>query len=216
VSCAICQVRKEQRFCPALHDRICAICCGQEREVTVDCPSDCVYLRQARQHEKPRSMQDVDEAALFPNVEIGGGFVREREPLIVGLSFGIAKVARADRAIRDRDVIASLTDLASTYERLAGSGLHYEPATANPMQQALIQELRNMIAQYRELEQKHIGYATLRDGEVLQALVFLVRTAHARTSGRPRSRAFLDFLLAQFPETQGSVAAPGESRIVLP
>ena len=27
----------------------------EQREVTLDCPSDCAYLQQARDHEKPRS-----------------------------------------------------------------------------------------------------------------------------------------------------------------
>ena len=34
--------------------RICSICCGTEREVTVDCPLDCEFLQEARQHEKPQ------------------------------------------------------------------------------------------------------------------------------------------------------------------
>jgi len=103
------------------------------------------------------------------------------------------------------------------YERLAGSGLHYEPASANPIQQALVAELRKMIAEYRELEAKHRGYSSLRDNEVLQLLVFMLRTAYARTSGRPRSRAFIDFLAEKFPEQKG-IAEPQQagSRIIMP
>ena len=43
VSCALCKTRSEKRFCPALHEKICAPCCGTEREVTLDCPSTCPY-----------------------------------------------------------------------------------------------------------------------------------------------------------------------------
>ena len=52
-------------------------------------------------------------------------------------------------------------------------------------------EVENMIKQYREAEQKHMGYSSLRESEVLKALVFLLRLAHGRTSGRPKSRAFV-------------------------
>ena len=62
-----------------------------------------------------------------------------------------------------------------------------------------------MVKQYREAEQKHMGYSTLRDSDVLKALVFLLRLGHGRTSGRPRSRAFIDFLFAQFPEKESAV-----------
>jgi hypothetical protein len=58
----------------------------------------------------------------------------------------------------------------------------------------------------------------LRDGDVLKALVFLLRLAHGRTSGRPKSRAFIDFLSAQFPEKEPAVVGPQSagSRIIVP
>ncbi|HZU23391.1 MAG TPA: hypothetical protein VE998_11220 [Terriglobales bacterium] len=215
--CAICHFRKEQRFCPALHDRICAVCCGTEREVSLDCPSDCPYLRQARKHEKPRPLEGLDRSALFPQVEVREQLLYEREPLLVGLSFVLTRAARVDPALRDSDVTAALADLATVYERLAASGLHYEAAVTNPIHQALEAELRKIVSEYRELEAKHLGYSSLRDGEILQLLVFMLRTAYAHTSGRPRSRAFLDFLAEKFPEQQiTSEPQPAGSRIIIP
>jgi hypothetical protein len=218
VSCALCEKRKEKRFCPAVHGRICPPCCGEQREVTLDCPTDCVYLQQARVHEKPRPMQDLDQAALFLQVEIGDQFVYEREHLIMGLTYALAKSARADRSLVDADLIAALTSLAKTYETLVNSGLHYEAPTTNVAQQAVAAEVEKMVKEYREAEQKHMGYVRLRDSELLRALVFLVRMAHGRTSGRPKSRAFVDFLFAQFPEKQSAIATPEEagSRIITP
>src|ERR1700688_496504 len=99
LSSAICEKRKEKRFCPAVHGRICPQCCGEQREVTLDCPSSCVYLQQAREHEKPRPWQDLDQAALFPQVEVGEQFVYEHEHLILGLTYALAKSARADHAV---------------------------------------------------------------------------------------------------------------------
>jgi hypothetical protein len=175
-------------------------------------------LQQAREHEKPRPTQDLDQAGLFLQVEVGDQFIYEREHLILGLSYALAKSARADRGLTDRDLIAALTSLGKTYETLVNSGLHYEAATTNLVQQAAAAEVERMVKEYREAEQKHMGYVRLRDSEVLRALVFLVRMAHGRTSGRPKSRAFVDFLLAQFPEKPSAVATPDEagSRIVMP
>ncbi len=217
MACAICEIRKEKRFCPAVHGRICPVCCGREREVTLDCPSSCEYLQQARRHERPRPMSELDHEALFPKVEVRQSFIYEREPLIVGLSYGVAQVARADRSFNDRDAIAAITALAKKYQTLTGSGLYYETAVTSVPQQTIIAELEKMIVQYRELEQKHLGYSTLKDSEALEALVFLLRMAHGRTSGRPKSRAFLEALYAQFPEKSG-VVAPAEagSRLIVP
>ncbi|MGH9501705.1 MAG: hypothetical protein ACRD20_02525 [Terriglobales bacterium] len=218
VSCAICQKRKAKRFCPAIHDRICPQCCGEQREVTLDCPSDCVYLQQAREHEKPRTMADLNPADLFLQVEVDDQFLYQHEHLIMGLTFALSRSVRADRSLKDTDLISALAALAKTWETLVNSGLHYENPIAIPAQQAVAAEVQNMLKEYREAEQKHVGYVQLRDAEVQRALVFLVRMAHGRTSGRPKSRAFADFLLAQFPEKPSAIADPQDagSRLVLP
>jgi hypothetical protein len=218
LSCAICGIRKEKRFCPALHGRICPQCCGEQREVTLDCPRDCPYLQQAREREKPRSGDQFDRESLFLQVEIPEQFLYEREHLLVGLSYALAQAAQADGELNDRDLIAALSAMGTSYERLLNSGLHYEQPLTSFAQQAVAAQLEEMLEQFREAEQKELGYATLRDSEVLKALVFLVRLGYGRTSGRPKSRAFIDFLSAQFPEKQSAVITPQEagSRIIVP
>ncbi len=218
MSCAICEKRKEKRFCPAIHGRICPQCCGAQREVTLDCPSECVYLQQAREHEKPRPLDDLDQAAWFSQVQIGEEFLYEHEHLILGLTYALAKSAQADRLINDADLMAALASMAKKQETLVNSGLHYETPIASLSQQAVVAEVHKMLKEYREAEQKHLGYRRLHDSDVLRALVFLLRMGHARTSGRPKSRAFVDFVLAQFPEKQSAVIAPGEvgSRLIIP
>ena len=218
MSCAICEKRKEKRFCPAVHGRICPQCCGEQREVTLDCPSDCVYLQQAREHEKPRPLDDLDGASLFSQVEIGEQFLYDHEHLILGLTYALAKSAQADRLIKDSDLLAALASMAKKQETLVNSGLHYETPTASLSQQAVVAEVHKMLKEYREAEQKHLGYSRLHESDVLRAFVFLLRLGHARTSGRPKSRAFVDFVRAQFPEKESAVVAPGEaaSRLIIP
>lgn len=215
LSCAICNERKEKRFCPAVHGRICPVCCGTEREVTLDCPSECPWLQQARKNENAEHLREFDREALMPEVDVPEQFLYQHEPLLGGLSFAIAKAARADRGVYDRDVIQALTSVAKTYETLVNSGLVFEQKTTDLGQQAIAAELQKMVEEYRALETKQLGYSRLRDTDVLKAFVFLLRLALGRTSGRPKSRAFLDFLYAQFPE-KSPVASAGESRIIVP
>jgi hypothetical protein len=224
LTCAICNERREKRFCPAVHGKICPQCCGEQREVTLDCPSDCPYLQQAREHanahHQPPTEQDRD--TLFPEVEITEQFLLEREHLILGLSFALGKCARADRSLLDRDLITSVSSLAKSYRTLVNSNLIYEPPTANVAHQNIAREVETMVREFREAEQQHLdeipGHARLRDSDVLKALVFLLRMGFARTSGRPKSRGFIDFLFAQFPEKQSAIAGPEQagSRIVIP
>jgi hypothetical protein len=238
LSCALCEERKEKRFCPAVHGRICPQCCGEQREVTLDCPSDCPYLLQARQQAREQPRQQgrehatahshagavtQDGEAFFPDVEIPDvaipeQFLYEREELILGLSFALAKSARSDRSLMDRDLIAAVSSMAKSYQTLVTSSLIYEPPTANLAHQSIGRDIETMVRQFRDAEEKHLGYNRLRDSDVLKALVFLLHMALARTSGRPKSRAFVDFLLAQFPEKQSVIAGAEEagSRIVNP
>src|SRR6202023_2732394 len=95
VSCAICEIRKEKRFCPAVHGRICPQCCGEQREVTLDCPSDCSFLQQAREHEKAPSAEEFDRASLFLQVEISERFTYEREHLLMGFTYPLAQAVHA-------------------------------------------------------------------------------------------------------------------------
>ena len=235
MSCAICEVRKEKRFCPALHGRICAQCCGEQREVSIDSPSDCGYLRQAREHEKPRTIDDVDQTAMFPEIEIPEHFLYEHRELVMGLSFALANSARAgsslggsvgsalagstgNRSLTDPDLIAALSSLVQSYRTLVESSLIYGQATTNLVHQKIAREVATMVNEFREEEVKHLGYSRLKDSDVLKALVFWVRMAMTRTSGRPKSRAFVDFLFTQFPEKASGIAAPEDtrSRIVIP
>jgi hypothetical protein len=218
LTCAICEIRKEKRFCPAIHGRICPQCCGEQREVTLDCPTDCSYLLQAREHEKPRTADQVDASALFLQVELSDQFMYEKEHLLMGLTFALAKAAQADRTLHDQDLLAALSMLATIYERRLNSGLHYEPPLTSEPQRKAVAEIESMVKEYREAELKHTGISSLRDSDVLKALVFLLRLAHARTSGRPKSRAFVEFLFTQFPEQESALVALQDagSRIIVP
>jgi hypothetical protein len=200
LSCPICHKRKEKRFCLALHDRICPQCCGEQREVTLDCPSECEYLQQARQHEKPRELSDAERTELFPKVEIRADFLERYEPFIGGLMQTLLGAAQGDRNLKDGSVLGALSAMATSYQTLVASGLVYQEATPNPSQAAIIETLQRAIEEFRKLEQQHLGYTALRDSDVLKALVFIIRLGHVHTSGRPLSRAFLDYLRAQFPE----------------
>jgi hypothetical protein len=218
LSCSLCHLRKEKRFCPAIHGRICPQCCGEQREITLDCPSECPYLQQARLHEKPRDFADMPADEVFPEIEVAEQFLHDREPLIAGVLETLSKLSRADRQLHDREIIGALANLAKSYQTLVGSGLLYQEALPNPVQQTIIETIRQLLQEFREVEQRHLGHTTLRDTEILHTLVFTLRLAQVHTSGRPRSRGFIDFLNTRFADAPPSPdeAAEPASRIILP
>jgi hypothetical protein len=216
VSCAICETRKEKRFCPALHQRICPQCCGEQREVSLDCPSECVYLQQARQYEKPRPLAALDQSALFPAVEVGDRFLYEGSVLIASLMLALAKSVRSDRNIVDLDLIGAVTALAKSYDTRVNSGLYYEPPLTSVPPQAIAAEIQASLKEYRDAEQARLGASSLRDSDILKGLVVLLRIAYSRTSGRPKSRSFVDFVLEQWSEKPTANAGEVPSGLIVP
>src|SRR5215475_2322109 len=87
--CAICKTRRARRPCPGVRGEICSLCCGTEREVTVDCPLDCEFLVEARRHERP---VDLDPEQL-PNREIRvtDQFLSEKRELITFMAHLLAE-----------------------------------------------------------------------------------------------------------------------------
>jgi hypothetical protein len=210
--CPICSKRKPERFCPAKGEKICAVCCGTEREVTIDCPGDCAYLLAAHryedEHRKPPSAEEIP----FRDVEFSSDLIHEKRPAVSGLAFTILKVAAGQPSLVDADAITALVALAETYRTL-GSGLYYEKPPAAPLPHALYSELVKFIQEFKQQDAERAGFVTLKDTEIFHLLVFLLRVARNRTNGRPRSRRFLEFLRAQFPQAAAEREAP---RIIVP
>jgi hypothetical protein len=213
VICSICESRKAKRFCPAKGEMICAICCGEKREVTIDCPPDCTYLIAARAWEREHRRPIDPKEVPYPDLSIPTSLMHERRPLISALGFTILKTARDLPALDDSGVIDALAALAETYRTL-GTGLYYERPPDGPIARHVYDKLAAFLGELKKSEQQQTGFGGVKDSETFQILAFLLRVAKYESNGRPRSRAFLDFLRAQFPRP--AEAAPEPSRIIVP
>jgi hypothetical protein len=212
MSCAICHTRRPKRFCPGVRGDICTMCCGTEREVTVDCPLDCVYLRDAHKHEKIETADPHD----FPNqdVRVTEDFLRDHEPLLLFLARTVLDAALATSGATDFDVREALDALIRTYRTLQ-SGVYYETRPNNPIAANVNRLLQTGIEEFRKQETEHTGMAQTRDADILGLLVFLQRLELDNNNRRKRSRAYLDFLRGFFPD-HASEPAPASSSLIIP
>jgi len=211
-NCELCEERKGKRYCPAIHGRICSLCCGESRERTLDCPAGCAYLEQAHKQDWVRPSGKEAASRQFPDISVRQAVVDEHQGLLLALSFTLTEKARADPAIRDFDLILALTSLTRSYATLVNSGLYYEAPLASRLHQEIAAALQAMIADYRRGQEERAGRVRPRDAEVLELLAFLTGLAEVYSSGRPKARGFVDFLLSRFDEQPAS--AP-QSKIVL-
>jgi hypothetical protein len=213
MSCPICEKRKAKRFCPAKGDKICAVCCGEEREVTIDCPTDCPYLIAARKYEDEHRKPIPPEEVPYLDVEFPPDLIHEHRAIVSGLAYQILKVAAEQPSLMDADVLEGIRALAETFRTL-GTGIYYEKPPDSPLPRMVYDQLANLVAEVKKQVEERAGFPALKDTDVFHLLVFLLRVGRGRTNGRPKSRAYLDFLRAQFPRsTEPQREAP---RIVMP
>jgi hypothetical protein len=213
MACAICETRRPRRFCPGVRGDICPVCCGTEREVTVDCPLDCEYLIEARKHDKPIPLTGAD----LPNrdIQVSEKLLRENELLLTYLCNGLLRAAMEMPGVVDLDVREALESLIRTYRTLQ-SGVYYESRPANPLAHAVYDGIQHAATEYREEEKKQLGMTRTRDADVLAMLVFLQHFELDRNNGRKRGRAFIQTLGNFYVDMLPSAEPEAGSSLVLP
>jgi len=212
VSCPICEKRKAARFCPAKGEKICAVCCGTEREVTIDCPADCAYLVAAHRYEDEHRRSIPAETPLLDE-KIPQDIVYTHQQLMAAMAFTIAKFCGAQPSATDPDVLSALVALAQTYKTLT-SGIIYEKPPDAPLPRELYAALSAFLVELKKKQAEQAASANMKDSDIFCLLVFLYRMGLLRTNGRSRSRRFIEFLRGQFP--QSPELKREESRIIVP
>ena len=212
LNCPICEKRKAARYCLAKGEKICAVCCGTEREVTISCPPECAYLIAAHRYE------DEHKRALpgdtpFLDERVPQDILHTHQQLMAAIAFQIAKFATGQLSTADPDVVAALAALAATYKTLQ-SGLLYEKTPDIPVQRDLYLALSQFLNEMKQKAAETGQSAAFKDLAIFQIIVFLYRMGLLRSNGRPRSRRFVEFLRGQFP--QAEELKREEPRIIVP
>lgn len=212
--CPICQKRKATRFCPAKSESICSVDCATEREVTIDCPSDCPHLIASRQYEADRGDQVDVSKVPFGEIRITPDTFRNHGPVLDAIALGLCEFAADHRELVDSDTIAALRNLAESYQTLA-NGIYYEKPLDYRLQHELSAYLKQKIADYKKEEASRSNLSPLHDETVRDALIFFTQVGAMRTNGRPKGRAFLDFLRREF-KWQDTRQGTGSGLVILP
>jgi hypothetical protein len=212
VPCPICEKRKPERFCPAKGEKICAVCCGREREVTIDCPIDCNYLIAAHRYEEEHQRKIPADTPLL-DVNLPNNLIHTHQQLMAALAFTIAKFCATHQDATDSDVLASVQAFAETTRTLM-TGIYYETQPDGLVRRELFAALTAFVTELKQKTAEQGRSAALKDSDIFYLSVFLYRMGLLRTNGRPRSRRYVEFLSKQFPEAQELKRE--ESRIIMP
>lgn len=215
MSCAICQTRKPRRYCAGVREEICAVCCGTEREQTINCPLECEFLREAHKFERA---QDPNPAAMpNPDIRVSEQFLADNEVLLAFVAVALFEAWLDAPDATDWDVREAFEALTRSY-RSRDSGILYDARPDNVFAARLAGAIKNKIEDVRNREAAATGSTSIADSDVLGVLVFLQRIERAQNNGRRKSRAFLDFMSGFYRRSVGAkaeAAEPEQPRIIL-
>ena len=173
MSCPICEKRRARRFCPAKGEKICDVCCGTEREVSIDCPVDCAYLAAAHRYEDQHK-RAIPADTPFLEERLPPGTLHTHQPLMAALAFTVAKTCMTQPSATDLDALAALRALAETYRTLI-SGIYYERVPDIPVQREIYTSLSALLDDLKQKQAAAGTLETLHNQEIFYVVVLLFR-----------------------------------------
>jgi hypothetical protein len=213
VICPLCGTRRARRGCPALDKQICAVCCGTKRLVEIQCPSDCPYLGNAREH-PPAAVVRQQQRDMGVLAQFMRDFTERQSQLFFLVATFLARYQPPElQPLIDDDVREAAAALAATFET-ASRGVIYEHRPASLSAERLVNAMKPLLAEVG----KGAGSAFERD-----AVVVLRRVEDAARDARAlepdNRRVLLDVigrLIAKAPPDERDTPQPPEPRLIMP
>ncbi len=150
--------------------------------------------RYEAEHRQPLSAEEFP----YRDIQFPVDFVYERWPVITSIATTVLVFQVQHKDVDDSAVYSALAALAEMYRTL-GSGIYYERPPDAPLARALYGQIAHALQEFQKNDPGRSNFPRLKDSDIFQLLVFLLRVGKQESNGRPRSRALLDFLRARFP-----------------
>lgn len=189
-TCQICDTRKPKRYCTSRGENICTQCCATEREVSINCPMECIYLQESRAHAKLAL-----DASTMPHreVQIDDRFLQHADVTLILFSAFFSRAAMPIPNATDAEMRAAIE---AVIQRFKGNPAPPEEAVALKIYDAFCAEYDKFRA---EITKDQKAESVFSDETFVRVLVFIARVAHGHNNGRPLCRAFLHYLRATLP-----------------
>lgn len=201
-TCPLCSARPGKRFCPAKQTQICAVCCGTKREVEIDCPSSCAYLKASRSYEAEKPIVEPELIAQLRKYD--NSFIERHHHVLNAINTSIVEERMSSPWLVDKDVIEVFKALGATMRTLS-SGIYYESLPEGTVRLSLFRRLKTVFDELMKPDAAS-DHPVLKASEAVDVLDFVTFAAQMNSSIRPRSRRYLDWLSETFgyPQPQQS------------
>ncbi len=197
--CVKCRKRKGKRYCPALGNHLCSLCCGRLREKEIHCPSDCTFLEKHKLYQEKRILEKKEPAAPRNRAAEEDILRDERMAWLAFHAEAPLKVyGERIESFTDKDAIMALEYAKEKFEK-AEKLIHLpgeEIKPKNEVGEAIVQSMEK--CRYEKdiiLPGEMQSYTT---EEKLKCLEQLIQAAKYLARGDFKERNYLHELLARF------------------
>jgi len=207
-TCPLCSERAGKRYCPAKDAQICAVCCGTKREIEIDCPSSCTYLKASREYEADKPI--IDSELMAGVRKYDNNFVQRYQHVLAVITGSVIEERMNSAWLVDLDVIEVYKALSATMKTLS-SGIYYESLPEGTTRVSLYRRLKAAFDEMMKPDPTG-AHPVLKASEAVDVLNFATFAAQMNSSVRPRSRRYLDWLIETFgypqPQQQTGLIIP--------
>src|SRR5262245_37093363 len=207
-TCPLCTTRTGKRYCPAKDTHICAVCCGTKREIEIDCPSSCNYLKASRSYEAEKPILDAEVIAKIRKYD--NSFINRYHHVLDVINKTVVEERMSSPWLVDNDVVEVYKALAATMKTLS-SGIYYESLPEGPVRLSLFRRLKDAFDVLMKPDPAS-EHPLLKASEAVDVLDCATFAVQMNSSTRPRSRRYLDWI----SETFGYPQPQQSSGLILP
>ena len=190
--CPLCSERTGKRYCPAKGAQICSQCCGEKREIEIDCPGSCPYLQAGGSYEAEKRVPDPELAAKIRKYD--DDFLYRFAPILNAISRSVLEERQESPWLVDNDVREVYQSLSATMKTLS-SGIYYESLPDGPVRISLFRRLKTLLDELMQ-PNPNVDEHSLKVSEAIEVLDFMEFAVQMNSSLRPKSRRYLDWLVA--------------------
>ena len=197
--CPRCRSRKAKRYCAALGESICSLCCGQIREKEVHCPSSCPFLSKHKSYQEKRIIEKKHTSLRPPASEDEDLLQDERMAwLAFHIETPIKEYAEQKPSFNDKKTLLALE---YARDRIAkDKGLILMPGDMMKPQNDLGEAMVNMIERCRFEGRILIAGKpqTYSKQEKLKVLDRIIRMAKHLAKDNIEGRAYIQVVTERF------------------
>ena len=146
MQCPLCRKRPAKRFCPALRQDLCTVCCATKRLIEIACTEDCRYLDAAQRHPAAVVKRQIDADLTRLMSTVGRLSEQHLQLFFLLQSMMLAHKPEGLVSLQDVDVALAAGALAASLES-AGRGVIFEESTSSIVAESLRRALKPVVAE---------------------------------------------------------------------